>query len=430
MRFGSNCFTLRLLAAAILCAAGARAFAAETQVDEAKASAAGIRRLESRRLLLYTDLPSSPDLDELPQVFDQAVDRWSEYFGIKSDRLQNWRMRASIMRDRDKFAAVGLVPPDLPKFLNGYTRGFDCWLFNQSSPYYRRHLLLHEGVHGFMWTLLGKNAPSWYMEGMAELLATHRWTDGKLELPYFPRTSAETLKLNRIEIVQNDVAHERAKQLIDVAALNDFLQVEPYGWSWAAAAFLDGHPRYRDRFRSLTKWLTENNFNTKLREVFAADADQLAEEWQVFTHEIDYGYDFTRTAIDLTPGKLLDAKPQTIQVEADRGWQNSGVKLEADKNYSISATGKYQVANRTKPWISEPTGISIRYFNGRPLGLLLAAVRPEKTTGASQFTKPIVIGNGAILKPEQSGTLYFKINDSPGELGDNSGQAAVTIAPN
>jgi hypothetical protein len=431
MRFAPNCFTLPLLAAAILCATSARASAAERPIDEAKVREAGIRRLESRRLLLYTDLPSSPDVDELPQVFDQAVDQWCAYFGIKPDRLQNWRMRASIMHDAEKFTSVGLLPADLPKFLNGYTRRFDCWLYNQTSPYYRRHLLLHEGVHGFMWTLLGKNAPPWYMEGMAELLATHHWADGKLELPYFPRTSAETLKLNRIEIVQSDVAHKRGKQLIDVAALNDFLQTEPYAWSWAATAFLDGHPRYRDRFQSLSKQLSDDdNFNAKSREAFAADGAELAEEWQVFTNEIDYGYDFNRTAIDFTPGKPLNAKPQTVHVEADHGWQNSGIKLEAGKTYSISATGQYQVANRAKPWISEPNGISIRYFNDRPLGLLLAAIRPEKSTGASQFTKPIVTGNGTTIKPEQSGTLYFKINDSPGELGDNSGQATVTIAPN
>ena len=124
-------------------------------------------------------------------------------------------MRASLIDDPARFEAAGLLPSDLPKFLNGFTRQNECWLYNQTSPYYRRHLLLHEGVHGFMFTLLGRNAPPWYMEGMAELLATHRWQDGKLELPYFPKRPDEVPKLGRIEIVQKDFAGRPGQTIPD-----------------------------------------------------------------------------------------------------------------------------------------------------------------------------------------------------------------------
>ncbi len=402
-------------------------------VDETKVQAAGIRKLESTRLTLYTDLPSSPEVDELPRVFDQAFDLWCKYFNIDPAQHKNWHMRASLMDVPARFEAAGLLAPGVPKFFNGYTRDHECWLNNQTSPYYRRHLLLHEGVHGIMFTLLGDNAPPWYTEGMAELLATHRWQNGRLELPYFPKRTDEVPKLNRIEIVQTDFANHRAKQLTDVMAYDNraHLQVEPYAWSWAAAVFLDEHPRYRDRFRKLISLLKgADDFNAKLWEAFAGDAPQLAEDWQVFVADLDYGYDFQCTAIDFTPGKPLQTATINVDVQADHGWQNSGLRLEAGKSYKITASGRYQVASPKKPWISEPNGVSIRYINGKPLGILLAAVHQENPTArANAFLKPIVVGYGTTITPEVTGTLYLKINDSAGQLDDNAGHAQVTIAP-
>ena len=86
-----------------------------------------------------------------------------------------WRMTGFLMKDKARFAERGLLPGDLPPFAHGYSRGRNLWLYEQPSDYYRRHLLLHEGTHGFMNTILGGCGPPWYMEGMAELLGTHRW---------------------------------------------------------------------------------------------------------------------------------------------------------------------------------------------------------------------------------------------------------------
>ena len=41
------------------------------------------------------------------------------------------------------------------------------------------------------------------------------------------------------------------------------------------------------------------------------------------------GNDIARTAIDFTPGKPLAASRALVSVAADRGWQNSGLRLEA-----------------------------------------------------------------------------------------------------
>jgi hypothetical protein len=154
--------------------------------------------------------------------------------------------------------------------------------------------------------------------------------------------------------------------------------------------------------------------------------------------DIDYGYDFARTAIDFTPGQLLGSNSKAdgtsnqgakVTVMADRGWQNSGIQLEAGKQYRLAASGQFQVAAVPKPWISEAGGVSIRYIHGKPLGMLLATVRPEHSPSrVSAFLKPLEVGTSAEITPAEAGTLYFKINDSAGELSDNAGQLTVTTS--
>ena len=404
------------------------------RVDEARARAAGIRALSSRRLVLYTDLPSEPSVDELPSVFDQAFEQWCSYFGIDAKQHPDWRMTASLMKDKRRFEAAGLMPPDLPDFTGrGYTRQYQCWVFNQTSPYYRRHLLLHEGTHGFMYTLLKGVGPPWYAEGMAELLATHRWENGRLTMNVFPTSSAETLKWERIEIVQNDFAAHRALRLGEVLAYDAraHRKLEPYGWSWAAAAFMENHPRYRDRFHRLWKFVQDPDFNRRVTESYGNDGAQLAEEFQVFVADITYGYDFERTQLDFTAGHRLRTSGETVSIAADRGWQNTGLRLEGGKSYRLDAKGRFQVNKTPRIWWSEPGGVSIRFIHGRPLGLLLAAVRPEgkEAPTTSALAAPLPIGAGTTIQVPATGTLYLRTNISSGDLNNAAGSLTVRVGP-
>jgi hypothetical protein len=292
-------------------------------------------------------------------------------------------------------------------------------------------LLLHEGTHAFMQTFLGGTGPPWYAEGMAELLGTHRWQYGRLTLDYMPARREEVPLLGRVRLVEDAVAAHRAKHLqtiLDFGA-DALRETEGYAWCWALAALLDKHPRYRERFRALPHSVRAD-VTAEFHRLFAADQRQLEEEWQLFAVEIQYGYDFARCAIDFTPGAPLTAEGKLVPVAADRGWQNSGLRLQAGARYQLTATGRYQLANQPKIWWCEPGGVSIRYFRGWPLGILLAAVRnDDRHEGTTGLVRPIVVGLGATLVPRESGTLYFKVNDSPGELYDNAGSLSVQVVP-
>ncbi len=400
-------------------------------LDDATIRAAGIRKLVSQHLTLYTDVGSSPAIDELPAVFDLAFPQWCAYFGRDEKKLTDWRINAFLMADKERFRPNGFLPDDLPGFLNGRSRGHEFWFNEQTTNFYRRHLLLHEGTHCFMETQFGSCGPPWYMEGMAELLGTHRWENGKLALGIIPASRTDSPGWGRIKYVKEGFAANGGQTLGQIFAFpgNAYLKTEPYDWSWGLATFFDGHPKYRERFRSGFSEVTERDFSTRFQARFKDDWPRIQEEWQLFIGTMEYGHDLSRTVIDFAPGKPLPAAGDKIVVAADQGWQNSGVVVEAGKKYRLKATGRFQVVGGAKPWLSEANGVSLRYYRGNPLGVLLAAVRtdpftPSETSGLLQ---PTVVGLTSEFTPKKSGTLYFKVNDSPAELADNTGTLTVDV---
>jgi hypothetical protein len=403
-------------------------------VDDERIAAQGIRKLTGNRLTLYTDLPLSDEIAALPELIDQAYPQWCRYFN-KGEWLERaWPVRGALMNDKAKFVAAGLLPPELPPFPHGFSRSHEIWLYEQDTAYYRRSLLLHEATHAFMFTVFGDCGPPWYMEATAELLAGHSLVDDRLTLDVFPVRRDDAPGWGRIRLVRDAVADGRAVEIDEILNYppEAHLLNEPYGWCWALAALLDGDPRYRARFRELPQSLPTNDFNRIVRERFAADWPELNDQWRVFIHEIDYGYDLQRAAIDFAPGAPLAAEGHTVTVAADRGWQSSRISLEAGVVYRLEADGRYQVADQPTIWWCEPGGVTLRYYHGRPLGMLLAAIRPEAATpdaaaAPGGFLQPYAVGLDAELTPTVSGTLYLRINESPAALTDNAGTLEVSV---
>lgn len=398
-------------------------------IPAARLVQAGLKVYQGKHITLYSDADEK-HVKDLPRVFDQAVEPWQKYFQLKPAEFHVVGNVLAGKASQPKFAAVELWRQGIPEFLNGYAHPDMFWMFDQpSSEYYRRHLLLHEGVHSFMLTRLGSCGPAWYREGMAELLATHQLEGDKLTLPYFPRNKEEVPMWGRVKIVTDACEANRGVTFDGVLKFGDrdhLMSNTPYGWSWAMTAFLDGHPRWQKRFRELPAKLNDEDFNARMREAYAADWNELAEEWQVFATGLSYGHDLPRSAIEFRPGKSFTGKSQ-VTVAADRGWQSSGLTVEAGQKYRITAAGRYQIAKTSKAWDCEPGGVSVRYIAGRPLGMLLAAVRTEPVTGNSGLLAVEPIGLSATLSPEKTGVLYFRVNDSPAELADNAGTLKVTV---
>jgi hypothetical protein len=368
-------------------------------------------------------------VDDLPRVFDAAVPEWAAYFGVPTNKVRG-RWLAFVVKDREKFAALGLLPEANPNFVNGFALGYELWLEEQPSDYYRRHLLLHEGTHAFMQTQLGGAGPGWYMEGMAELLGTHSWRDGRLKLGVMPASRDDVPMWGRIKIVRDAVAEGKAWPLEAVLEVDNrrALTTDHYAWTWALATLLDGHPEFQKRFRELKQRVAEPEFNARFRESFAEDWSDLLAEWDPFVSQLDYGYDVPRMSMTHRPAEPIESTSKRVSIEADRGWQSTGWLLRAGDSYRITASGRFQIADDGQPWPCEAGGVTIEYHDGLPLGALLGALR-DAHGNAAGFAAPKLIGVGATLKPERDSVLYLRVNESPARLGDNDGDVAVKIEP-
>ena len=399
-------------------------------INEALVRSAGIRKLSGQHVVIYTDLPEQPEIDQLPVLFDQAVPQWAEYFSVSGDVLERWKINGYVMRDKQRFQLAGLIPDNLPSFLHGYQWGHEMWIYEQENAYYRQHLLLHEGTHAFMKHFLGSAGPPWFMEGIAEMLGTHTWNDGQLQLGFFPKNRERLPYWGRVKIVRDEVRVHRAKTLATVMNTdeNAFLDVKAYAWSWAATTLLDKHPRYQKKLREMIRHVNDPEFTRKIRELFEEDWDKLNEEWQLFVLNMNYGYDIAREAVVYRVGQPLRSDKITFKIAVDRGWQSSGVVLESDRRYRVSATGRFQIATSDQPWWCEPNGITIRYHDNRPLGILLGAIRGDPSgTHVTPLARPQVVGLKRKIRPKQSGTLFLRVNDSPAELAENVGSVEITV---
>jgi hypothetical protein len=413
---------------------------AEFSIDPLVATArrAGLRVLESDRLVLVTDRPfrAGDGVEQLPAVFDQAFASWCAHDGLPVESVPQWRAFGCLVVDRERFRAAGLLPAEIPEFVNGFCDRNRFWLMDQSNPAYRRHLLLHEGVHAFMLTVRGLAAPAWYNEGIAEYLATHR-LDAEGDTVRFvstpiPDRASDVEQLGRIEKLHELRSAGRSPGLAGVleAAAGRHHDISDYASSWAAVALFARHPAYAREFAALERGPLDPTFNARLATMPGYDPALAARDFDAFIDDLDYGYDFGRSAIDWSPGRPLTV-PESVSIPADRGWHNSGLAVAKGQAYELRASGRCLLGMVGDTRIeSEAEGISLDWYRGRPLGRLLAAQWVEKPAdgGRPRF---VIVGEGsrASVTAVADGPLFFKVNEPPGSLAENADALTVELRP-
>lgn len=409
----------------------------------ATARRAGLRVLEGERLVLVTDRPPrhGDGVEELPRIFAEAFASWCAHYGIDPGTLPDWQAFGCLIVDRETFRAAGLLPAHVPEFANGFCERSRFWMADQSNPDYRRHLLLHEGVHAFTLTVRRLDAPEWYKEGIAEYLATHRL---EADAAGVERFVAAPLPARRTDVEQLGRI-EHLRRLEDAGAPPDLAAVlaapvgnhdiAAYAAGWAAVALFAGHPAYAGAFAAAERGPLDADFTARLAATPGWDASRAARDYAAFLAELDYGYDFARSAIDWSPGRLLTG-PRRGAVDATRGWQNSGFALRRGDRYRVVADGRFRIGEvaagapaGSTPLESEADGISLRWYRGRPIGRLLAAQWIEPAAGKPPAFVILGTGREAAFTAAGNGPLFLRINESPGELGDNRGALAVEIGP-
>jgi hypothetical protein len=424
--------------ATALAAAGTAAEPIDLERAAATARRAGLSIHEGHHLLLLSDRPAADTaVAELPKIFDEAFVSWCDHFGIAADSLADWRALGCLMTRRDTFRACGLLPDTIPDFENGFCDRRRFWIRQPSSPAYRRHLLLHEGVHAFTLTVRNLATPPWYTEGIAELLATHRLTDGRFEATPIPVDPGDVEQLGRIEAIRSLRRRQSAPSLAEVFATpaDRHHRIPAYAASWAAVAMLSRHPRYREAFARAERGLLDSQFTSRLEATDGFDTAAATRDFDAFTAELDYGYDPQAMAIDFSVGPPL-AGPRNLAVPAARGWHNAGVSARAGDRCRFRASGRVGLGqlpataeSPARPIESEADGISLEWYRGRPLGrLLVGQWRAAPQRGRPQFER-IAEGVDGIFTAAVDGPIFLKINQPPGRLAVAEGSYRVRLEP-
>lgn len=397
--------------------------------DESVLKQHGIIRLNSERLILYTDLPAVEAAPLLP-LADQFLRIVNEFLGPPAPTLvsDSRPIVAYLMADQEKFESLHLLPERIPPFHPGWHLARAVWMKSQKQPYYQRHLLFHELSHAALNTRVPRGLPPWFEEGVAELLATHRLKNDTIEWAGIPNSLDEFDGWGRIKEVREALKQAPVPTLEEIGNWSGekYITLESYAWSWAICFFLAKHPQHSADFH---RWIeTRLTTNHPLPPPWTDWSPEEKAEWYLFAEEIDYGLDLDAWAIKF-PAPASEASLQNFPIPSNRGWQSTGFNVKAEYEYAVTPAGEISLDKTNPHWTSTPSGISIHYASGQPLGRLLGRLLTRDTDGGMHFGPMIPIGVLSNWNPPGEGLLFLRINDLYGDLANNSGEYSATIVP-
>jgi hypothetical protein len=386
---------------------------------------ASFQTVQGQHIVLKADWQDRASLQALVASFDAAVPQWERFWNLPAGTLDDWTVRAFVMNDPERFRQSGDLPPGL-EFPFGYARGNDLWVVRQPGEYYTRHLLLHEGVHALQLRQFGGTGPTWYAEGIAEALGVHRGARGATRVNVIPESRESVPYWGRFKRL------DQARRKGQVPSLDTVLEyprdlegdVGRYGWSWLAAQLFSQYPDYRTPFLASASRAGDPppRFNRRFRRRLQSVWPIAQARWRLLAHTVDYGFDWSRERVSLAiEDPLWRGQPLELAIRADAGWQSAGVRFPPGTRLTVTPSGRCQLDDDPKPWISEPAGVTIHYANDRPLGQLLVCLVPN-VTQEQTFLKPLAIrpvSEATEITVSEHCWLLFRINDHLGHRANN-----------
>lgn len=395
----------------------------------------GLYELVDKRLRLVTDIPIDAELKSWPGLLDQAIEHWRIYFDADPDKWNDLHLDVMLVGDRAKMESLGMLDA-VPAFEEGYQLGNQLYVREQSSVYFRRNMFLHEATHWIVWHLYGGGGSPWFMEGLAEMQGTHSLVEGKLTLGLIPEKASLVPAWGRLRLIHDTLSGGVAPSLDEIFAYGNAREEHRirYAWSWAACQFFSRHPKYGPILNGLYRQGLDYSYDlsARFKKCLLPEWPIVQAEWNAFVSDLDFGYDFHRSLVRIDQDTRVSAMPWMLQV--DRGWQSTGIRVEAGQSIGVEASGKYRVREGRSvlavDWDSEPAGITAEYHRGKPLGCLLASLVSLNGQEQTRVWEEHRVGRQSTWAAKSSGMLFLKVNEPSRELHDNVGELSVRISVN
>jgi hypothetical protein len=179
---------------------------------------------------------------------------------------------------------------------------------------------------------------------------------------------------------------------------------------------LVNNPNYSQRFHKTGLQLLGGD-SAIFEAAFSDIANEVNFEYNHFLDNLNTGLRPDLIAWDWkTPARrIASGKPAEVSIVANRGWQASGVAVEAGAVYEITASGHWQLDEQTPPVDADGSGAGRR---GQLLGVVMANYQLSDVMG---------LGTKTTWTAPASGVLYLRCRETMALLADNSGSVSVEV---
>lgn len=270
----------------------------------------------------------------------------------------------------------------------------------------------HEAVHAFCHLGFGGVGPTWYAEGMAELGCYWRPGDVGVNIdPIVIRYLTTTRPMPLVEVVRPG------------QTTGDSWQA--YAWRWALCYMMVNNPNYSQRFYRLGDLIMRPNTQVSFYSEFADVAAEVSFEYDQFVRHMGNGYQQELCSWDWKTkvNPVAGDRWRKCDVEARRGWQASGVKVEAGQSYEVMTQGQWAVGSgETVSPNGDETG------RGRLVAAVLVRVEGQgETPPKYELSAEIPLGEQIRFNAPVTGHLVLRCQEALTQIGDNEGEIKVAI---
>lgn len=380
------------------------------------------REESSRHFVLRTDLSERRTAILLDKL-ETMVGLVQEYYGDRQRRLRQpircivvsdltrWDTReflnSPVIARLPDFDPQGLVDRSVAKIQAGegmtvYGRiGRDQTAIVYSAD--NDGVVQHEAVHGYCFLVFGNTGPLWYAEGMAEV--------GRYWEP-------DNIAVNANPAI---IGYLRESEPLSMATIINARTIDgelwkAYAWRWVLCHMLAHNPNYSRAFHKLGKQLMTDQ-PASFESAFGNVADEVSFEYLHFLEHLQTGlradlcaWDWQKTARPLLPGRTV-----ATRVLANRGWQASGLRVEAGVTYRFLAEGQWQL----NP-VGNPDGADGEGSNG--LGRLVGVIMKD-----FRLSGEFELGADCTWTAPSDGVLYLRCREPLASIADNTGEMEVRI---
>jgi hypothetical protein len=398
------------------------------------------------RFRLHTDL-AKPDAAALLKRLDCTLRGCSRFFGAPPrDAIEIFAV------DRlDQWPAEEFTHPAARLLIGGVGGGVVTNGFDDTATAPRKVIVFaaalpgipeHEIVHAYCVQTFGLSGPTWFKEGIAEMLAGGAQEKAPVDCPaevidYLssaePRNLAEvtstggeftaTLAASLVSMLDD---HAASRQLGAVASMDDWDEEDTdavrtarleYHWCWSVCHFLHQHPKYNDRFKLLARGYVSGQ-PIEFDAVYAPVRDRLEFEYRFFVEHLEPGYRVDLCAWDWSDpaAERVGKRNAPLKITACRGYQPTGLQLLEGDCLAYEAQGEWHVSSDKGAKAVDADG------NAEGRGRLEAVMLDE-----AELSEPFELGRKGKVTCPANGRLYVRCRDGWGEIADNRGQLRVMV---